>query len=203
MFNETSYNVGLGELGSAKAAKGTSFAGGVAATAIPFAVAGPVGAAIGAVVGTVSGIVAMIFGRHAAKVQAEDSATQDWASSGPQNIEGVMTAWRAGSMSSGDALASLDSIMAQYVANMSSVSKYNGKFGVLPDPNAPRPSNNCNASCGIYWDTMQQIKGYKTEIAGGGGGSFGSLFSGGGGVAGIPLPVLLIGGLLLFGKKLL
>jgi hypothetical protein len=199
MFNETSYN-NLGDLGSAsgKAAKGTSFIGAAASTAAPFAIAGPVGIAVGAIVGVVSGIVASIFGAHAAKVATEDEATQGWAASGPQSIESVMSAWRGGQLSSSDAIASLDSVMSQYVANMSSVSKYNGKFGVLPDPNAPRPSNSCNASCGIYWDTMQQVKNYKAEIQGGSGGlNLSSMFSGGGGIAGIPLPVLIIGALIL------
>ena len=198
MFNETSYNCGLGELGiaSQKAAKGVSIGGSIAGTALPFAVAGPVGAAVGAIVGAVTGIVASIFGRHAAKVAAEDQATGDWAASGPQSIEGVMSAFRSGRMSSSTALASLQSIMDQYRANMASVSKYNGKFGVFPSPDAPRPSSNCNAACGIYWDTMQQIKGYIAEINGGGGGSLNlsSIFSSSGGIAGLPLPVLLIGG---------
>jgi hypothetical protein len=209
MFLETAYyednRLGLGELGLApgqKAAKGTSFVGGVASTAAPFAIAGPVGAAIGAAVGIVSGIVASIFGAHAKKVAAEDEATGAWAASGPQSIEATMAAWRGGRISSSDALASLQSIEQQYVANMSGVSKYKGKFGVLPDPNAPRPSNNCNASCGMYWDMMQQMKAYKAEIAGGGGG-LSSIFGGGGGIAGIPLPLLIVGGLLIFGKKLL
>jgi hypothetical protein len=201
MFNETSYNTGLGELGDKKTA-GIGIGGKVGSAVAVGAIGGPVGAAVGAAIGAVTGILSKIFGVHAARVQAEDAATGDWAASGPQNIEGVMAAFHSGQMSSSDALASLQSIMDQYRQNMASVSKYNGQFGVFPDPDAARPSNNCNAACGIYWDTMQQIKGYKAEIAGSGGGSFGSLFSGGGGIAGIPLPVLIIGGLLLFGKKL-
>ncbi len=210
MFFETSYSdnrSGLGELGiaSAKAAKGTSFIGAAASTAAPFAIAGPVGAAIGAAVGIVSGIVASIFGAHAAKVAAEDEATGAWAASGPQTVDSIMAAWRAGQVSSSDAIASLNSVVEQYKANMQSVSKYNGKFGVFPDPNGPRPSNNCNASCGMYWDLAQQVKGLIAEIQGGGGGlgigNFGGLF--GGSSSSAMLPLLIVGGLLLFGKKLL
>ena len=209
MFFETSYNdnrPGLGDLGLApgkKAAKGTGFIGGVASTAAPFAIAGPVGAAIGAAVGIVSGIVASIFGAHAAKVAAEDEATGAWAASGPQTVEAIMAAWRSGRASSSDAIASLNGVVEQYKANMQSVSKYNGKFGVFPDPNGPRPSNNCNASCGMYWDLAQQVKGLIAEIQAGGGGigNFGGLF--GGSSSSAMLPLLIVGGLLIFGKKLL
>ena len=210
MFFETSYNqnpTGLGELGLApgqRAAKGTSFIGGVASTAAPFAITGPVGAAIGAAVGIVSGIVASIFGHHAAKVAAEDEATGAWAASGPQTVDSIMAAWRGGKISSSDAIGSLNSVVEQYKANMQSVSKYNGKFGIFPDPNAPRPSSNCNASCGMYWDLAQQVKGLIAEIQRGGGGlgigNFGGLFEGG---SSAMLPLLIVGGLLIFGKKLL
>ena len=209
MFLETSYyddnRRGLGELGAgSKAAKGTSFGGAVASTTIPLAFTGPVGMAVGAVVGVVSGIVASIFGAHAAKVAAEDEATGAWAASGPQTVDSIMAAWRAGQLSSSNAISSLNSVVEQYKANMQSVSKYNGKFGVFPDPNGPRPSNNCNASCGMYWDLAQQVKGLIAEIQGGGGGlgigNFGGLL---GGSSSAMLPLLIVGGLLIFGKKLL
>jgi hypothetical protein len=205
MFYETSYFDGLGELGAgSKAAKGVGIGGKVGSAVAVGAIGGPVGAAVGAAVGIISGLVSSIFGAHAAKVAAEDEATGAWAATGPQTVDSIMAGWRAGQISSSDAIASLNSVVEQFKSNMAAVSKYNGKFGVFPDPNGPRPPNNCNASCGMYWDLAQQVKGLIAEIQAGSGGlgigNFGGLF---GGSSSAMLPLLLVGGLLLFGKKLL
>lgn len=195
MFFETSYN--LGELGGSKVGQVVGTGGGFAGSIIPLvstaAWAGPVGAAVG----IVAGIIAGIFARHAAKVAREDEVTGVWAQTGQQAIAQTMALYRSGDASAAEVIAGLQSIEEQFKQLTSDVVKTNGKFGVFPNPEAPRPSNNCNASCGLYWELHQQIKGLIAEVqAGGDKGGISSLFGSSGG--GSKLPLLLVAGLALW-----
>jgi len=160
--------------------------GGVGAKLVPALMGGgPVGAAIGAGIGLVSTILSAIFGGHAAKVQREDQVSSAWASQGPAAISAIMQAYQTGQISGSDAISGLQQIEQQFVQMAAPISKYNGTFGALPDPNGPRPSSNCNWACGTYWDLHQELKGHIAQIQSGGTGSvLGSLGSS---------PVLLIG----------
>jgi len=211
MFNETCYNFypdfdGLGDTGKIVGI-GTSTAGSLIPLLSASAIAGP----IGLVVGLVGGLIASIFGRHAAKVRREDEVTGVWAETGQVAITETMALWRAGKASSAEAIAGLKSIQEQFKTLMSPVVKTNGKFGQWPDLNAPRPSNKCNAACGLYYELNDQVKKLIAEIqagpdpaaaaAKGPAAGAASLFGGASGAGGNSmLPLLLIGGaaLLLF-----
>lgn len=174
MFNETTYNDGLGAWLPTAVGAGGSIGGGLfAALGIGGKFAGPIGMGISAI----SSLIASIFGAHAAKVQREDEISGAWAASGPQAIESVMSAYRSGQLSGRDASAALDQIEAQFRQMTQPITKYNGKFGAFPDPNGPRPPNNCNWACGTSWDLHQQLLGYKAQLSmgGGGGGGLGAL----------------------------
>ena len=176
----------LGDLGASKAqvvGTGGSAGAGIATAAIGGAAGGPVGLAIG----LVSGIIASIFGAHAAKVKREDEVTGVWAQTGQRAISEVMAVWRSGKASKADTIQGLHSIEAYFKSLTADVVKTGGKFGVFPNPDAPRPSKNCNAACGLYYELHQQIKGLVAEVQSGKGGggiaglgaSLGGLFSGG------------------------
>jgi len=166
---------------------GGSIGGKVAAGAI----GGPVGAAVGFGIGVISSIIGFFFTSHAKKVQREDQITNAWAAQGPPAIDAVMQAWKSGQVSASDAISGLQQIEQQFLQMAEPITKYNGKFGQFPDPNGPRPPNNCNAACGISWDLHQQIKGLIAEIQS-------SPAVGGFGGFSLSDPIML-GGLLLLG----
>jgi len=153
----------LGELGSwvsTTVGVGGSIGGKVAGGLIGGAAGGPIGIAIG----LVTGIISAILGAHAAKVQREDKVSGSWASSGPQAISATMDAWKAGQLTGSDAVSQLQSIEQQFLQMSQPITKYQGKFGSYPDPNAPRPSKDCNWACGTSWDLHQQIQGLTGQI---------------------------------------
>jgi hypothetical protein len=136
------------------------------------------------------GSILGIFGAHAAKVQREDQISGAWAAQGPMLIEQIKQAYASGQMSASDASSALDSLENQFRQNAQQISKYNGKFGMFPDVNAPRPSSNCNWACGTSWELHQQILGIKAGMTGG---------SSGGGLGLDSNTLMLIaGGVLLF-----
>jgi hypothetical protein len=192
----------LGDLDGSKVGTiiGTGGAiGGKAVTAImgTSAAAGPVGMAVG----LVASVIAMIFGAHAAKVAREDEVTGVWAATGQKAIDEVMSLWRAGKVPKSETIAGLQSIESQFQSLTSQVVKTGGKFGVFPNPEAPRPSRDCNASCGLYYELHHQIKGLIAEVQSGqgGGGLGGGLSSL---LGGSNMPLLLAGvALFLFMKK--
>jgi hypothetical protein len=139
---------------------GGSIGGKVAAGAI----GGPVGAAVGFGIGVISSIIGFFFSSHAKKVQREDEISGAWAAQGPAAIDAVMQAWKSGQVSGSDAVSGLQQIEQQFVQMTTPISKYNGDFGKFPDPEGPRPPNNCNWACGTYWDLHQQIKGLISQI---------------------------------------
>lgn len=167
---------------------GGSIGGKIAAGAI----GGPVGAAVGLGIGVISSIIGFFFTSHAKKVQREDEITGAWAAQGPPAIDAVMAAWKGGQVSGADAISGLQQIEQQFLQMAAEISKYNGEFGKFPNPDGPRPPNNCNAACGISWDLHQQIKGLIAQIQ--------SSPDAGGAAGGFSLsdPVML-GGLLLLG----
>ena len=147
----------LGELGSwvsTTIGVGGAVGGKIAAGAIGGAAGGPIGIAIG----LITGIISSILGAHAAKVRREDKVSGAWASSGPQAISATMQAWQGGQLTGSDAIAQLQSIQNQFLQQSQSITKYNGQFGQYPDPNAARPSSNCNWACGTSWDLNQEIR---------------------------------------------
>jgi len=192
----------LGDLGSGSGAVSqiVGAGGGIASGLIPLlstsAAAGPIGLAVG----VVAGLIASIFAKHAARVKAENEVTGVWADTGQKAITETMNLWRAGKVPSNEVIAGLRSIENQFKELTRSVAKYKGKFGVFPDPEAPRPSRDCNASCGMYWDLHQQIKALIAEVQargdiGGGAGISAALSSV---VSKKNLPLLLIGGAVLY-----
>ena len=166
MFNETCYRAddNLGDWLPTIIGTGGSIGGGLIGRAIGGAAGGPIGAGIS----LVSSLIAGIFGAHAAKVRREDEISGAWAANGPRAIDGVMAAYRGGQISGSQAAQALDQIEAEFRAMTLPISKYNGKFGVFPDPNGPRPPNNCNWACGTSWDLHQQIIGLKKQLTIGG-----------------------------------
>lgn len=177
---------------------GGSVVGGILASAGAGAIAGPIGAGIGIVVGLISSI----FAKHAAKVQQEDQVTGAWAAQGPAAIDAVMGAYHSGQISGSDAASGLDMIEQQFIQLMQPVAKYNGKQGVFPSVDAPRPPNNCNAACGLRWDLHQQIIGLKAglNMSQGAAGAGGILSSLGGATTASPLAIgaLLFLGVMIF-----
>jgi len=170
VFNETcSYNDGDGNMGGwlpTVIGAGGSIGGGLIGKAIGGAAGGPIGAGIS----LVSSLIAGIFGAHAAKVKREDEISSAWAANGPRAIDGVMAAYRAGQISGQEAAGALDQIESEFLSMTAQITKYNGRFGAFPDPNGPRPPNNCNWACGTSWDLHQQIIGLKSQLTMGGGG---------------------------------
>jgi hypothetical protein len=184
---------GLSDLGAWTTVAGT--AGSVAGTGLSIAgaatglsVLGPIGAGIGLIAGLISGI----FGQHAAKVQQENKISGQWAASGPQTVDGIMSAWEAGQVDGPTASNALQQVYAQFVQQNAAISKYNGTTGAFPDPNQPRPASSCNWACGTSYDLAQQIKGLQTQI--GQNPSVGSL---GGLSSSLGSNPLLLGGLIL------
>lgn len=156
----------MGELGAGWIAPtvsiGSSIGGSIAAGAIGGAWGGPIGSAIG----IIGGLISSIFGAHAAKVAREDQISSAWAANGPAAISGVMDAYAHGQISGADAVTALDQIEAQFREMTQSITKYRGQFGSFPDPNAPRPGDQCNWACGTSWDLHQQLEQKKAAIAG-------------------------------------
>lgn len=188
----------LGDLSGSWVAPVIGTGGSIGGSIIGSMIGGAAGGPIGAGIGLLTGLIAKIFGAHAAKVKQEDAVTGAWAASGPQAIDAVMSAYHSGQVSGSDAASALDSIEAQFVSMMTPVAKTGGKQGTLPDPNAPRPPNNCNAGCGLYWDLHQQIIGLKAGLnMSAGSGILGSL---GGATTASPLAIgaLLFLGVMIF-----
>lgn len=166
---------------------GGSIGGGIIGKLIGGTAGGPIGAGIALVSSLISGI----FAAHAAKEQREDQISGAWAASGPQAIDSVMAAYHSGQISGAEAAQGLDQIEAQFRSMALPISKYNGQFGVFPNPTAARPPNNCNWACGTSWDLHQQIIGLKAQLnMGGGGGGLGLDL---GGLGGDPIMLLGLG----------
>lgn len=195
---------GLGTLGGswiaptigAVGSVGGSVIGGILASAGAGAIAGPIGAGIG----ILTGLIASIFAKHSAKVAREDEVTGAWAASGPQALDAVMAAYKSGQVSGPEAASALDSIEQQFISLMGPVAKYNGKFGVFPDVNGPRPGNNCNAACGLRWDLHKQIEGLKAGLSTSGGGILGGFSLGGTTASPLGIGLLLFLGVMMFKK---
>lgn len=164
-------------------------AGGIGGKVAAGAIGGPVGAAVGLGIGVITSIIGFFFSSHAKKVQREDQISGAWAAQGPPAIDAVMAAFHSGQVSASDAVSGLQQIEQQFLQMATPITKYNGEFGKFPDPEGPRPPNNCNWACGTSWDLHQQIKGLIASIQSTPGG--GSLLGGS--------DPLIIGGLLLLG----
>lgn len=174
MFNEVSYSDGnMGDFLPGLIGTGGSIGGSFVGKLIGGAAGGPIGAGIA----VLSSLIAGIFGAHSAKVAREDEISNAWAASGPSAIQAVMSAYQSGQVSGNDALNALDGIEAQFRSMAAPIAKLNGQFGAFPNPEGPRPPNNCNWACGTSWDLHQQLKGLKASISAGatGGASLGTL----------------------------
>jgi len=185
---------GLSDLSGSWVAPVVSAGGGIGGGIIGKLIGGTWGGPIGAGIGVISSLIASIFAQHAAKVQREDEISGAWAASGPAAIQAVMDANRSGQISASEAATALAQIQQQFYAMTQPITKYKGKFGAFPDPNATRPPDNCNWACGTSWDLNQQIQTLKGQLVGGGGLSLGGLDP-------IMLGGLLIIGFLLLGGK--
>jgi len=187
---------GLGELSgswvSTLIGAGGSIGGGIVGKLIGGAAGGPIGGGIA----LLSSLIAGIFGAHAAKVQREDEISGAWAASGPAAIQAVMDAYHSGQIGASDASTALSQIQQQFYAMTQPITKYQGKFGSFPDPNAPRPADNCNWACGTSWDLNQQIAGLKGQLVGSGG-------IGGLNLGSLTSDPIMLGGLLLLGFLLM
>ncbi len=161
---------GLSDLSGAWIAPVIGGAGSIGGGLIGRLIGGAAGGAVGGGIALLSSLIANIFGAHAAKVQREDQVSGAWAASGPAAIQATMDAYHSGQVSASDASAALSQIQQQFYAMTQPITKYNGKFGAFPDPNGPRPPNNCNWACGTSWDLNQQIQQLKGQLVGGGGG---------------------------------
>jgi hypothetical protein len=175
---------GLGDMGG-WVAPVVGIGGGIGGKIVGSLIGGAAGGPIGAGIALISSLISGIFAAHAAKVQREDQISGAWAASGPQAIQAVMDAWKSGQASSSDAIAGLQQIQQQFYQMTQPITKYKGQFGSFPDPNGPRPPNDCNWACGTSWDLNQQIKQLTQQIQAGGDktiagqvvGGLGSVFS--------------------------
>lgn len=159
---------GLSDLSGSWIAPVIGGGGGIGGGIIGSLIGGPVGAAVGGGISVLSSLIAGIFAQHSAKVQREDQISGAWAQSGPAAIQAVMDAYHSGQISSSEASSALGQIQQQFYAMTQPISKLNGKFGAFPDPNAARPSGDCNWACGTSWDLNQQINSLKSQLVGGG-----------------------------------
>lgn len=181
MFNETAYSIdtdtGLGFLPGPAISAG---AGG-----------GPIGIAISVGASLISSLLKKIFGAHKARVQREDQISGAWAASGPQAIQEVLALCKSGQATPQETIAGLQSIEQQFLEMTRPIVKYQGKWGVFPDPNGPRPPKDCNWACGTYWDLHKEIQGLIVDVQRSGCGS--STGKGGGALTGnSALPLLLL-----------
>jgi len=119
---------------------------------------------VGTIIGALAGLVATIFGQHSAKVAVENKVSGQWAATGPQTVNSVVGAWQSGQATSDQASAALDAVYQQFLVNNAQITKMGGTFGKFPDPNAPRPSSNCNWACGTSWDLYSEIQGLKAQM---------------------------------------
>jgi len=208
VFNETAYSnsyawapsVGLSGLSDLAGSSGGfvptiigtggSIGGGIISGILAGAGHGAIAGPIGAGIGLLTGIIAGIFAAHRAKVQREDEISNAWAQSGPQAIDAVMTAYHQGQISGPEAAQAFDQIEAQFRQMTTPITKYNGQFGAFPNPDGPRPPNNCNWACGTYLDLHQQLLSLKGQL---------NMSAGAGGAGGLSLggltsdPVMLLG----------
>jgi hypothetical protein len=189
----------VGKVGQAAGATGAVIGGVSTLTGIGAGAAlGSVVPIVGTIIGALAGIIGGIFGAHQQKVAVENKVSGQWAASGPQTINQVVSAWQTGQIDSGTASSALDSIYQQFLQMNAPITKYQGTTGSFPDPTQARPSSNCNWACGTSYDLYQEIQGLKGQIGGAPVGAslgLGSLMSS---------PLLLIGGaalLLLLLKK--
>lgn len=166
MFSETSYydDGNMGGLLPTLIGTGGSIGGSIIGKLIGGGAGGPIGMGIAAL----SSLIAGIFAAHSAKVAQEDQISGAWASAGPQAINAVMAAYHGGQISATEAAQSLDGIEGQFRQMAQPIAKLNGQFGAFPDPNGPRPPDNCNWACGTSWDLHQQLLGLKAQLTAGG-----------------------------------
>ena len=119
---------------------------------------------VGTIVGALAGIIATILGQHSQKVAVENKVSGQWAATGPQTVNSIVGAWQSGQATSDQASAGLDAVYQQFLVNNAQITKMGGTFGKFPDPNAPRPSSNCNWACGTSWDLYSEIQGLKAQM---------------------------------------
>jgi hypothetical protein len=159
---------GLSDLSGSWIAPVVGGAGSIGGGIIGNLIGGAAGGAVGGGIALLSSLIAGIFGAHAAKSAREDEISGAWAASGPAAIQAVMDAYHSGQISATDASSALGQIQQQFYAMTQPISKLNGKFGAFPDPNAARPSGDCNWACGTSWDLNKQINSLKSQLIGGG-----------------------------------